>query len=379
MRPSNNAFVIEHPFCNVCSERIVLDMIQNSKHIKNIEYAPLSENGFFMPAEWEPHSATWVSFPHNEISFADSLMSARGSFVEAVYWLSRGEDVHVNVNDEAAEKLLRAMLDERGVGGNVFIHHLVTDDAWCRDHGAIFLKHKVSGDIVATDWSFNAWGKKYPYSHDERVARRMAAELHLRCYSSTLVLEGGAIETDGDGVLLTTESCLLNPNRNPELTKKDIEVILRETFGFAKILWLAEGIAGDDTDGHIDDITRFVNPITIVTAREDDPRDINFVPLQKNYERLQSASDINNEPYTIVLLPMPEALYHGSDRLPASYANFYIANSVVLVPTFGCPQDECALEILTDCFQGREVIGIDARAIVVGRGSFHCLTQQVPA
>lgn len=349
------------------------------KKIKNIEYVPLAEAGFFMPAEWERHAATWISFPHNDYSFGGALDTVRSSFLEAVYWISRDEDVHINVNDHAMECALRSMLTDRGIDERVYVHHFPTDDVWCRDYGAIFLKNKSTQKVISTEWAFNAWGNKYPCEHDRRIARNMSEVHGVPIYSSTLVLEGGSIETDGDGVLITTESCLLNTNRNPSLTQDDIECILKETFGFRKILWLAEGITGDDTDGHVDDMTRFVDPITIVTVREDDPRDSNFVPLQKNYERLQSFTDINGDPYTLVLLPMPEALYHDNDRLPASYANFYIANSAVLVPTFGCAQDEAALEILSSCFSNRTVIGIDARDIVIGRGSFHCMTQQVPA
>lgn len=340
----------------------------------------LTARGYRMPAEWEPHQGTWLSYPHNPRTFLTALSGAQESFAEMIRHLAKAEEVHVNVDDAAMESGLRRKLAARKVRRNVFFHRWPTNDAWCRDHGAIILKQRRTGERAAADWIFNAWGGKYPSAKDDRIARRMAASLGLECFSFPVVLEGGSVEVNGRGVLLTTESCLLNPNRNPQMTKADIERTLKAGLGVEKVLWLKDGIAGDDTDGHIDDLARFIDPRTIVTVVEADKGDANYKILQENLSLLKSFSDIDGRPFRIVTLPMPAPRYYRKvQRLPASYANFYVANGIVLLPTFACPQDKEAARILGKLFPRRKVIAIDATDIIVGRGACHCLAQQVPA
>jgi agmatine deiminase len=246
----------------------------------------------------------------------------------------------------------------------------------------MFLERDTAGgrEQLILDWGYNAWGGKYPpFELDDVVPTRIARELGIPVVSPGIVLEGGSIDVNGAGLLLTTEQCLLNPNRNPTLSRTEIEGYLRDFLGVGKILWLGDGIEGDDTDGHIDDLTRFTDPGTVVTVVEEDPRDSNYGPLRDNLERLRGMTDEAGRPFRIVELPMPPALYQDGQRLPASYANFYIANGLVLVPVFGCDRDAEALAIIAGCFPGRRVVGIDCRDVVVGLGTLHCLSQQVPA
>jgi len=346
-----------------------------------------------MPAEWEPHQATWVSWPHKSDSWPGKIETIKPVFARMVAELSRSETVHINVNDEAMEAEARKLIAEFGPLGEVVFHHLPTNDAWCRDHGAIFVKRKsgsgVPGSLSASaetsslcalDWKYNAWGNKYPpFDLDNRIPAGMAEFLNVPRVEIPWVLEGGSIDVNGQGALLTTESCLLNPNRNPELSKTQIEKLLRNHLGVDQILWLGDGIAGDDTDGHIDDITRFVGAETVVTAIEENPDDENYEPLQENVERLKSFRISGNQPLQSIELPMPQPVEFGGERLPASYANFYIANTVLLLPFYGGPKDEQAREILQSCFPDRRVVGIDCTDLIWGLGAFHCLTQQVPA
>lgn len=325
-----------------------------------------------MPAEWEKHYGTWLSYPHNPDTFFEKIESVRDSYTEMIKWIAKGEKVHINVNNQEEENDLKSRLREKEVYENIIIHHVPTNDAWCRDHGAIFVRDLETGKIVATDWKFNAWGGKYPYELDDKVPEFMAKYLDVERIEIDMVLEGGSIDTNGKGLFLTTESCLLNPNRNPHLSKEEIEKYLKTYLGAEKIIWLKDGIVGDDTDGHVDDITRFVDEQTVVTVIEDDKNDVNYEPLMENYEILK-ATGLN-----IVTLPMPDPVYYKEDRLPASYANFYICNCAVIVPTFRCEKDKIALEILQNLFKDRKVIGIDAYDVVVGLGTFHCLTQQIP-
>jgi len=332
-----------------------------------------------MPAEWEPHAGTWLSYPHNPKVFFTALAGAQESFADMVAALAKVETVHVNVNDEAMGRALKAKLVRRHVQRNVFLHHFPTNDAWCRDHGAIFLKHGKTGQMVATDWVFNAWGGKYPSAKDNRIARKMAAFLGFPCFSFPWVLEGGSIDVNGAGILLTTEACLLNKNRNPGLSKFQIEAFLRANLGVQKVLWLKDGIAGDDTDGHVDDITRFVDARTIVTVVESDKADVNHKILEENLALLKAFRNLEGKPFRIVTLPMPEPVYYRKkERLPASYANFYIANGIVVVPVFGCSQDKEAVKVLKGVFKGRKIVPVDATKIVVGLGTCHCLSQQIP-
>ncbi|MDP8262352.1 MAG: agmatine deiminase family protein [Candidatus Ancaeobacter aquaticus] len=345
-------------------------MSNNSKHPVQL--------GYTMPAEWEPHYGTWLSYPHAPETFFDKLDSVRNTYCEMIKIIAEGEQVHVNVNDEEMKKDLEKRLADNKVTKNVHIHLFPTDDAWCRDHGAIFVKNVERGELAATVWKFNSWGEKYPYKKDAKIAKKMADTFKLKSFDSKLVFEGGSIDVNGNGVLLTTESCLLNPNRNMDLSREDIEKVLQNYFGVKKVLWLGEGIEGDDTDGHIDDISRFVNENTIVTVIEKDENDINFEPLKDNLERLITYTDCEGKPFSIVTLPMPDSIIADGKQMPASYANFYIANAAVIVPMFDCKHDKTVLEILRRYFPDRKVVGLPASDVVLGFGAFHCLTQQIP-
>lgn len=334
-----------------------------------------------MPAEWEPHAATWLSWPRRAgISFPDRYDAVPALWLTMVEALCAGELVHVNVSDDAHEAEVRALLASapRVRADRVVLHRIPTNEPWCRDHGPTFVVRDA--ELALVDWRYNAWGGKYPpYDDDDAVPARIAALLGVRAFHPGIVMEGGALDVNGRGTVLTTESCLLNPNRNPSLTRADIEGYLREYLSAPHVVWLGEGIAGDDTDGHVDDLTRFVAERTVVTVVEPDPADVNHRPLQENLRRLRAARDQDGRPLEIVELPMPSAVEWEGQRLPASYANFYIGNDVVLVPTFADPHDVAALAILGRCFPGRRIVGIDGTALVWGLGAFHCATQQQPA
>jgi agmatine deiminase len=337
--------------------------------------------GFRMPAEWEPHEATWLSWPRREgISFPDRYEVIPAMWGVMVAALSQGELVHVNVTDASQEAEVRAVLAAlQGLrGDHVFLHRIPTDEPWCRDHGPTFVVR--GADLAIVDWRYNAWGGKYPpWDRDDQVPARIAELLGVQRFDPALVMEGGALDVNGRGTVLTTESCLLNPNRNPSLGRAEIERYLREYLAATTIIWLGEGIIGDDTDGHVDDLARFVDPRTVVTVVETDPADDNHRRLADNVRRLRAARDQDGRPLEIVELPMPGIVEWDGQRLPASYANFYVGNDVVLVPTFAHANDAAALAILTRCFPGRRVVGIDATALVWGLGAFHCATQQQPA
>lgn len=344
---------------------------------------PPAALGYSMPAEWEPHRGTWLSWPHKEASWPGKFGPVPGIFARMVQHLADREEVHINVAGPAMEQEVRRLLADRGAGsGNVFFHYNPTNDAWCRDHGPIFLQRGPAGsrEEAVVDWAFNAWGGKYPpFDLDDVIPTRIAGEYGLPVFSPGIVMEGGSVDVNGRGTLLTTEACLLNPNRNPTLDRQAIEGYLRDYFGVSHILWLGDGIAGDDTDGHVDDLTRFVDPRTVVTAVEDDPGDENYEPLQANLERLRGMCDQDGRPLRVVPLPMPRALYHEGQRLPASYANFYIANRLVLLPTYDPERDDQARAVLQSCFPDREVVGIDCTDLVWGLGAFHCVSQQWPS
>jgi len=292
--------------------------------------------------------------------------------------LVESEQVCINVCNDAHEAeacgVLRGLPAER-----ISFHRVPTNEPWCRDHGPIFLTRDLDPRLAVVDWDYNAWGDKYPpFDLDEVVPTRLAQILNVPVFYPRMILEGGAIDVNGAGALLTTESCLLNPNRNPNLRREEIEQRLRDFLGAREILWLGPGIAGDDTDGHIDDLARFVSERKVVAVVEDDPRDENYKPLQENLARLRQMK-IGGRAIEIVTLPMPKKVMREGMRLPASYANFYIANICVLVPTFADSADDIALSILRECFPNRRVIGIDCRELIWGLGTFHCLTQQQPA
>jgi len=302
--------------------------------------------------------------------------------VTIVAALAEGETVRINVLDESHERHVRRLLRGQASDATLIFHRFVTNDAWCRDHGAIFVtKDGDAGTrLLALDFDYNAWGGKYPpYDLDQAIPAQMAAALGVPRSRPGMVLEGGSVDVNGAGALLTTEQCLLNPNRNPGLDRSTLERRLGELLGATQTLWLGRGIEGDDTDGHVDDLTRWVATSTVVTTVEANRNDPNYQPLQENYARLQEACLGGGPKLEIVKLPLPEPVYRRAERLPASYANFYVANGAVLVPVFGSSRDGAARGILAECFPGRRVVSIDARPLIAGLGAVHCLTQQVPA
>ncbi len=336
--------------------------------------------GYRMPAEWEPHRATWLTWPRREgISFPNRFEAIPSVWANMCALLSPGEEVHINYFSDRDEQEIRAALARAGlkIGERIFLHNFPAYEPWCRDHGPIFVKN--GGQLGVVDWDYNAWGGKYPPCDlDDAVPERVAGLLGLPLFQPHMVLEGGSIEVNGAGTLLTTEACLLNPNRNPDLTRTDIEQRLRDYLGVEKILWLAEGIVGDDTDGHIDDIARFVDRRTVVAAIEENPADDNHQLLRENRRRLEGMTTARGEPLQIIDLPMPGPVLYEGQRLPASYANFYIGNEVVLLPVYGHRNDERARAILQDCFPTRRVVPLDSLDLIWGLGSFHCVTQQQP-
>jgi agmatine deiminase len=335
--------------------------------------------GYRMPAEWEPHAATWLSWPRREgISFPDSfdrVLPALRAMVEA---LIESEQVCVNVCNGAHEAEAREVLDGLSME-RISFYRIPTNEPWCRDHGPIFLTRDLDSKLAVVDWDYNAWGNKYPpFDLDEVVPTRVSEILRVPVFYPRMILEGGSIDGNGAGALLTTESCLLNANRNSQLSRGEIEQRLRDYLGVREIFWLGDGIAGDDTDGHIDDLARFVSERTVVTVVEENRDDENYKLLQENLARLRKMK-VENRKLDIVTLPMPKKIVREGLRLPASYANFYIANSCILVPTFADPSDDVALWTLQNLFPDRRVIGIDCRELIWGLGTFHCLTQQQSA
>jgi agmatine deiminase len=342
-----------------------------------------------MPAEWEPHLATYLVWPHNRDTWPGKFEPVPAAFARMTAAIARCEPVRIVVKDDAiraeAERLIDAACRESSIAllpGRLQFIALATNDSWVRDHGPIFV-NRIGADAgpaqLALDWGFNSWGGKYgPWNLDDIVPRELGRRLGFEVYEPGIVMEGGSIDVNGAGTLLTTEQCLLNPNRNPGLTRAEIEDYLKTYLGVRKVLWLGEGIAGDDTDGHVDDLARFVSPDRIVTVVESDQADENYRPLADNLKRLEAMQDFDGRPFRIAKLPMPPALYHEGTRLPASYANFYFVNGAVVMPTFGCPSDDAAREVLRRLLPGREVIGVPAIDLVWGLGTVHCLTQQHP-
>lgn len=340
-----------------------------------------SSLGFRMPAEWEPHDATWLSWPHNEDTWPDGLEPVERALAAAAHAIAQGEQLYVNVLGEEHEEHVRSLLAATGALRRTRFFHVPTNDAWVRDHGPLFLTRQgPRPELAATSWGFNSWGGKYPpWDDDDAASTRMAGALGVRTFERDMVLEGGSIDVNGQDMLLTTRSCLLNPNRNPRLDADAIERRLKEDLGVDHVIWLDDGIAGDDTDGHVDDVTRFVAPRTVVTVVEDDPSDSNFEPLRDNLVRLRGLRMRDGSPLEVIPLPLPRPIWIRGDRMPASYANFYIANRVVVVPTFSDPADRQALDALQRVFSDREVIAMDCRDLIYGLGAIHCLTQQVPS
>lgn len=344
--------------------------------------------GYAMPAEWARHEATLLAWPTDPITFRD-LPAVERTFAAMIAALSGGERVDVHVPDDAtaaraADLVKDAAEEHRGDAARVVFRVLPTADVWIRDYGPTYLvappegkQRKARRGFVR--WRFNAWGRKYEkLLADDGFPDRLG--LPDARFEPGIVLEGGSIDVDGAGTVLTTERCLLHPNRNPHLNRAELEAFLRAYLGVRNVLWLGDGIEGDDTDGHVDDVTRFVGPRTVVTAYEDDRSDRNHAPLADNERRLKAMVDAEGRPFEVIRLPMPGPLFVGRRRLPASYANFVVGNDVVLLPLYGPRvRDERARKVLARVFPGRRIVGIDARELVYGCGSFHCVTQQVPA
>ena len=341
--------------------------------------------GYRMPAEWEPHAATWLAWPHNAADWPGRFHPIPWVYCDIVRHLTRVEDVHLLVENAAAEQRAGALLGKTGARlERVHFHQWPTDRVWMRDSGPIFVKRAEGVGI--TNWRFNAWAKYDDWQSDDQLPSRATELLHLPSWTPEfrghrVVLEGGSIDVNGRGALITTEECLLSQvqQRNPGLSREDLEFVFHEYLGIDQVLWMDRGIAGDDTHGHVDDITRFVSPVTIVTVTEPNPADENHLPLEENLERLRVARDPEGRPFNIVGLPMPSPVVFQGQRLPASYANFYIANGLVLVPTFNDANDRKALNLLADLFPGRQVVGIHSGDLVWGLGTLHCMTQQQPA
>ena len=338
--------------------------------------------GYRMPAEWEPHAATWLAWPHNEDTWPGLLPQVQEIFLNMIRELHRYEMVHLLVNDAAAAENVSRLMRDRGIDdSSVNLHEMRTADAWLRDSGPIFLYNpELQAPLAASAWRFNAWGGKYDdLMADAGLSKEIAQRIGVPCFEPGIVLEGGAIDVNGSGTCLTTEQCLLHPNRNPALRRADVERHLGDVLGVCHFIWLGCGIVGDDTDGHVDDVARFVDPSTVVCARETDPQDPNFGLLEDNFRRLQKATDGRGRPLDVVPMPMPGHVGSSHERLPASYVNFYIGNGVVLVPTFGHPNDDRALSILQELFPDRRVAGIRCEPLAQGLGAIHCVTQQQPA
>jgi agmatine deiminase len=340
------------------------------------------QRGYYFPAEFARHRATWLSWPHKEASWPGKIHTIYPFYSHFVRELALGEEVCINVRDATMQASAVGHLELAGVDmSRVNFYCNPTNDAWCRDHGPAFLINPEAAEKkVIVDWNYNAWGNKYPpFDLDDDIPTHIGKALGLPMYYPGIVMEGGSVDFNGAGTLITSTCCLLNPNRNPTLDQERIEGYLRDYYGVEQVLWVSEGIIGDDTDGHIDDTVRFVNEDTVVTVIEDDSGDENFGLLKDNLAELSRMRLLNGRQLNIVELPMPSAVVYEDQRLPASYANFYIANEAVIVPTYRCDRDEKALRVLEGCFPGRRVVGIDSTDIIWGLGSFHCLSQQEPA
>jgi len=343
--------------------------------------------GFHFPAEFEKQRALWLSWPHKEASWPGKLHLIYKPYCEFILQVSRHQKVRINVGDTAMQQFAISEIEKfaplvPGARLNEISFYMhPTNDAWCRDHGPAFLVNRSTNEKSIVDWGYNAWGDKYPpYDLDDVIPTRIGEALGLKVFNPGIVMEGGSVEFNGKGTLLTTTACLLNKNRNPHLSQSQIEEYLIQYYGVEHILWLGDGIVGDDTDGHIDDITRFVNEDTVVTVVEHDKNDDNYELLQENLKSLHTMHLQDGKQLNVIELPMPKAVIYDDQRLPASYANFYIANETVIVPTFrDSLNDAKALDIIQECFKTREIVGIDSTDLIWGLGSFHCLSQQEPS
>lgn len=337
--------------------------------------------GFRMPAEWEPQTAIWLSWPHKRASWPGQFRPVPYTFATIVAHISRFQEVRINAAAALHARAKRLCAAAGADMAKVTFYNHPTNDAWCRDHGPIFVKNDRTGELAVTDWVHTAWGGKYPpYDLDNTIPPKIAAKLKLHRFENDMVLEGGSIEVNGRGLLLTSEQCLLNKNRNPHLTQAQIEQNLKDYLGVKTVLWVGEGIVGDDTDGHIDDITRFYKADGFITCVESNRRDPNHKLLEENLERLRGFRTPAGKKFDIVTLPMPKPFGFQGQQVPASYANFLIINGAVLVPVFRqAKRDAEALAIIGGCFPDREIIPIDCYHLIWGLGTLHCISQQQPA
>lgn len=347
----------------------------------DILISPPGISGYYFPAEWATHRATWLSYPHDDsYSWPGTLPRIFPYYHSFIKELAKSEEVCINVRDEALRLKVHSQLEEAGVDTSkitLLIHP--TNDAWCRDHGPAFLVNPAAEPSkVIVSWQYNAWGNKYPHDLDEQIPGLVGKHLGLPVFYPGIVMEGGAVDFNGAGTLLTTTQCLLHENRNPHLLQHEIEDYLRNYYGVSQVLWLDDGIDGDDTNGHIDDIARFFSETGVVTMVETSRSDPNHAILQENLRKLKSFRLLNGKQLDIAEIQMPKPVIYEDQRLPASYANFYIANQSVIVPNFRCKEDDRAMRVLEECFPGRSIIGIDSVEIIWGLGSFHCLSQQEP-
>ena len=338
--------------------------------------------GYYFPAEFAPQDAMWLSWPHKEESWPGKIASIYTSYVQFIKIVSLTQRVCINIVNEKMKQGAINLLQLAGVDLNkiqFFIHP--TNDAWCRDHGPSFLiRNNTEAPKAIVDWNINAWGGKYPpFDLDDVIPSKIATALDIPVFYPNIIMEGGSVDFNGAGTLITSTCCLLNPNRNPNLNQSQIEKYLIDFYCVEQILWVSEGIVGDDTDGHIDDTVRFVNEDTVLTVVESNPQSENYELLQQNLKELKQMRLLNDKQLNVVELPMPTEVIYENQLLPASYANFYISNGHIIVPTFQCSKDDQALQIIQSCFPTRQVVGIDSTDIIWGLGSFHCLSQQEPS
>ena len=354
---------------------------QNFPTSRLSDFPTPKEQGYFFPAEFAKHEATWLSWPHKEASWPGKIDSIYPNYSLFVKYLALSEKVRINVANDAMKIFAIQQLEKAGVNMvQVEFFMNPTNDAWCRDHGPAFLINPEAAiKKVIVDWNYNAWGNKYPpYDLDDVIPTLIGKHFNIPVYNPGIVMEGGSVEFNGKGTLLTSTACLLNENRNPHLNQGQIEEYLFNYYGVDQVLWVDEGIIGDDTDGHIDDTVRFVNEDTVITVVEENMHDENYELLQTNLKQLKAMRLLNSKQLNIIELPMPDEIIYEDQRLPGSYANFYISNGHVIVPTYRCDKDEKALQIIASCFPDRETVGIDSTDIIWGLGSFHCLSQQEP-
>ena len=342
---------------------------------------PPAQLGWRMPAEWEPHEATWISWPRKEcISFPGARQSVMPVLAQVVDALFGSERVHINVSGPDQEQEVRDVLRKhKSRVQHVRFFHIPTNEPWCRDHGPMFLTRPGAPKPAVVDWEYNAWGWKYPpFDLDNAVPGEIARRLGLEVFTPGAVLEGGSVDVNGTGSLLTTKSCLLNPNRNPDLNCREIEQKLHDFLAVTNVLWLGDGVEGNDSDGHVNGVARFIGRNKVVACVEDDPDDTNYLALQENLAKLRAMDDETGTPLEVHPLPMPGRIVREGRHLPASYANFYIANKVILLPVFGDNADAWATAVMQHAFPARAVVAIDCRELIWGLGALHCLTQQQP-